>query len=156
MSRRGEDPPTHSSSKGKLPAVPPRTAPGSSKLRTRQFAERYGLAPISAVPVAQASPAVTTPIHVSPTFSTYRTRSPLFQESAKDPTSPEGHLSEEDIPIPTIKEEEIAEGLSAKMSAGMSLQDPFENSNPTRTELENWYKTQFSKEVSGPLVAPRP
>ena len=42
------------------------------------------------------------------------------------------------------------------MSAGMSLQDPFENSTPTRTELENWYKTQFSKEVSGPPVAPRP
>ncbi|KIM57782.1 hypothetical protein SCLCIDRAFT_129600, partial [Scleroderma citrinum Foug A] len=38
----------------------------------------------------------------------------------------------------------------------MSLQDPFENSNPTRTELKNWYKTQFAKEVSGPLVAPRP
>ena len=38
----------------------------------------------------------------------------------------------------------------------MSLQDPFENSNPTQTELENWYKTQFSKEVSGPPVVPKP
>ena len=54
-----------------------------------------------------------------------------FQESAKNPTTPEGYLSEEDIPIPTAKEEEIAEGLAATMSAGMSLQDPFENSNPT-------------------------
>ena len=111
---------------------------------------------MSSVPVTEATPAVTTPVHVSPTFSTYRTRSPSFQESAKDPTTPEGHLSEEDVPIPTTKEEEIAEGLSMRMSAGMSLQDPFENSNPTRTELKNWYKTQFSKEVSGPLVAPRP
>ena len=156
MSRRGEDPSTPSSSKGKFPAVPPRTAQGSSKPKTRQFTERYGLAPISAAPAAQASPAVATPVHISPTFSTYRTRSPSFQESAKDPTSPEGHLSEEDVPIPTIKEEEIAEGLSARMSAGMSLQDPFENSTPTQTELKNWYKTQFSKEVSGPPVAPRP
>ena len=70
--------------------------------------------------------------------------------------SPEGPLSEEDVPIPTTQEEEIAEGLSARMSAGISLQDPFENSNPTQTKLENWYKTQFSKEVSGPPVAPRP
>ena len=74
----------------------------------------------------------------------------------KNPTTPEGYLSEEDIPIPTTQEEEIAEGLSVRMLAGMSLQDPFENSNPTRTELENWYKMQFSKEVSGPPVAPRP
>ena len=86
---------------------------------------------MSSVPVTEASPAVTTPVHVSPTFSVYRERSPSFQESAKNPTSPEGPLSEEDIPIPTTKEEEIAEGLSARMSAGMSLQDPFENSNPT-------------------------
>ena len=42
----------------------------------------------------------------------------------------EGLLSEEDVPIPTVQEEEIAEGLSAVMSAGMSLQDPFD-SNPT-------------------------
>ena len=111
---------------------------------------------MSAKPVAEVTPAVTTPVHVSPTFSTYRTRSPSFQESAKDPTTPEGHLSEEDVPIPTTQEEEIAEGLSTRMLAGMSLQDPFENSNPTRTELENWYKTQFSKEVTGPPVAPRP
>ena len=111
---------------------------------------------MSSASVPEAPPAVTTPVHVSPTFSTYRTQSPSFQESAKDPTSPEGHLSEEDVPIPTTKEEEIAEGLSTRMSAGMSLQDPFENSNPTRTELENWYKTQFSKEVAGPPVAPRP
>ena len=86
---------------------------------------------MSAKQVAEATPAVTTPVHVSPTFSTYRTRSPSFQESAKDPTTPEGHLSEEDVPIPTTKEEEIAEGLLMRMSAGMSLQDPFENSNPT-------------------------
>ena len=156
MSRRGEDPPTPSSSKGKLPAVPARTAPGSSKPKQRLFAERYGLAPVSVVPVAQVSPAVTTPVHVSPTFSTYRTRTPSFHESAGDPTTPEGHLCEEDVPIPTVKEEEIAEGLSARMSAGMSLQDPFENSTPTRTELENWYRTLFSKEVAGPPVAPRP
>ena len=74
---------------------------------------------MSSVPVTEAPPAVTTPVHVSPTFSTYRTRSPSFQESARDPTSPEGHLSEEDIPILTVKEEEIAEGLSARMSAGI-------------------------------------
>ncbi|KIM59004.1 hypothetical protein SCLCIDRAFT_27590 [Scleroderma citrinum Foug A] len=150
-SRRGEDPPTPSSSKGKLPAVPPRTAPGSSsKGRQWQFAGRHGLTPVSAKPVTEAVPAVTTPVHVSPTFSTYRTWSPSFQESAHNPTTPEGNVSEEDVPIPTTQEEEIAEGLSARMLAGMSLQDPFENSNPTRIELENWYKTQFSKEVSGP------
>ena len=68
---------------------------------------------------------------------------------------PEGLLSEKDYPIPTVQEEEIAEGLSAVMSAGMSLQDPFE-SNPTRSELEEWYRRQFSKEVIAPLVAPRP
>ena len=50
----------------------------------------------------------------------------------------------------------MAEGLSVAMSAGMSLQDPFGSSNPTRTELEDWYKQQFSKEVAGPPVAPRP
>ena len=50
----------------------------------------------------------------------------------------------------------MAEGLSAAMSAGLSLQDPFGASNPTRTELEDWYKQQFSKEVTGPPVAPRP
>ena len=68
---------------------------------------------------------------------------------------PEGLLSEEDVPIPTIQEEEIAEGLSTVMSAGMSLQDPFE-SNPTRLELEEWYRRQFSKDVVAPPVAPRP
>ena len=50
----------------------------------------------------------------------------------------------------------MAEGLSVAMLAGMSLQDPFGASNPTRSELEDWYKRQFSKEVAGPLVAPRP
>ena len=50
----------------------------------------------------------------------------------------------------------MAEGLSAALSAGMSLQDPFGASNPTRSELEDWYKRQFSKEVAGPPVAPRP
>ena len=53
---------------------------------------------------------------------------------------PEGLLSEEDDPIPTVKEEEMAEGFSAVMSAGMSFQDPFGASNPTRSELEDWYK----------------
>ena len=53
---------------------------------------------------------------------------------------PEGVLSEEDYLIPTIKEEEMAEGLSAAMSAGLSLQDPFGASNPTQSELEEWYK----------------
>ena len=69
---------------------------------------------------------------------------------------PEGILSEEDNLIPMVQEEEMAEGLSAAMSAGMSLQDPFGSSNPTRGELEDWYKWQFSKEVAGPPVAPRP
>ena len=69
---------------------------------------------------------------------------------------PEGVLSEEDYPIPTVQEEEMAEGLSAALSAGMSFQDPFGSSNPTRAELEDWYKRQFQKEVAGPLVAPRP
>ena len=50
---------------------------------------------------------------------------------------PEGLLSEEDYPIPTVQEEEMAEGLSAALSAGMSFQDPFGSSNPTRTELED-------------------
>ena len=121
-----------------------------------QFGQRYGLTPVSSASVPEATPAVTTPVHVSPTFSTYRSQDPSSLESARSPVQPEGLLSEEDVPIPTTQEEEIAEGLSARMSAGMSLQDPFENSTPTRTELENWYKMQFSKEVSGPLVAPRP
>ena len=97
-----------------------------------------------------------TPIHVSPTFTTYCSQSPLFQESAKSPTLPEGLLSEEDYPIPTVREEEMAEGLSVAMSAGLSLQDPFGASNPTCMELEDWYKREFSKEISGPPVAPRP
>ena len=50
----------------------------------------------------------------------------------------------------------MAEGLTAAMSAGMSLQDPFGTSNPTRSELEEWYTGQFTKEVLGPPVAPRP
>ena len=50
----------------------------------------------------------------------------------------------------------MAEGLLAAMSAGMSLQDPFGASNPTRAELESWYKREFSKEISRPPVAPRP
>ena len=50
----------------------------------------------------------------------------------------------------------MAEGLSAAMSAGLSLQDPFGASNPTRSELEEWYKQQFLKEVVAPPVAPRP
>ena len=86
---------------------------------------------MSSVLVTEAPPAVTTPVHISPTFSVYRECTPSFQESAKNPTSPEGPLSEEDVLIPTTKEQEIAEGLSMRMSAGMSLQDPFENSNPT-------------------------
>ena len=69
---------------------------------------------------------------------------------------PEGLLSEEDYPIPTIREEEMAEGLAAAMSAGMSLQDPFGSSNPTCGELEDWYRRQFQKEVAGPPVAPQP
>ena len=77
---------------------------------------------MSSVPVTEATPAVTTPVHVSPTFTTYRL------------------LSEEDIPIPTIREEEMAEGLAASMHAGMSLEDPFGSSNPTRSELEDWYR----------------
>ena len=69
---------------------------------------------------------------------------------------PEGLLSEEDYLILTICEEEMAEGLATVMSAGMSLQDPFGSSNPTRSELEEWYKRQFLKEVVAPPVAPRP
>ena len=57
----------------------------------------------------------------------------------RSPVQAEGLLSEEDVPIPTVEEEEIAEGLSIVMSAGMSLQDPFET-NPTRSELEEWYR----------------
>ena len=68
---------------------------------------------------------------------------------------PEGLLSEEDVLIPTILEEEMAEGLAASMHAGMSLEDPFGSSNPTQSELEDWYKRQFRKEVTGPPVAPR-
>ena len=98
---------------------------------------------------------MTTPVHVSPTFSTYRTQVPSSPESARSPEPIEGLLSEEDVLIPTIQEEEIAEGLSAVMSAGMSLQDPFKT-NPTRSELEEWYRRQFSKEVIAPPVAPRP
>ena len=74
----------------------------------------------------------------------------------KSPEPTEGLLSEEDYPIPTVQEEEMAEGLLTEFSAGMSLQDPFGSSNPTRAELEDWYKCQFRKEVVGPPVAPRP
>ena len=105
---------------------------------------------------AEVPPAVTTPGHISPTFTTYRSHSPSFQESAKSPTIPEGVLSEEDYPIPTVREEEMAEGLSAAMSAGMSFQDPFGASNPTHSVLEDWHKRQFSKEVSGPPAALKP
>ena len=112
--------------------------------------------PVSVKPVAEISPAVTTPVHISPTFTAYRSRSPATSDSAKSPMLPEGILSEEDYPIPTVKEEEMAEGLAAAMSAGMSLQDPFGASNPTRSELEDWYKKQFLKEVVSPPVAPKP
>ena len=74
----------------------------------------------------------------------------------KSPEPIEGLISEEDYPIPTIQEEEMAEGLTAVLSSGMSLQDPFSSSIPTRAELEDWYRRQFQKEVTGPLVAPRP
>ena len=97
-----------------------------------------------------------TPVHVSPIFTTYRSQNPSSPESAKSPVLTEGVLSEEDYPIPTVKEEEMAEGLVAAMSAGMSLQDPFGASNPTRSELEEWYKWQFLKEVVAPPAAPRP
>ena len=50
----------------------------------------------------------------------------------------------------------MAEGLAASMHTGMSLEDPFGSSNPTRLELEDWYRQQFQKEVAGPPVAPRP
>ena len=50
----------------------------------------------------------------------------------------------------------MAEGLTAAMSAGLSLQDPFGTSNPTRSELEEWYRQQFAKDVVSPPVAPRP
>ena len=69
---------------------------------------------------------------------------------------PEGLLSEEDYPIPTVCEEEMAEGLATAMSARMSLQDPFGSSNPTRLELEECYRRQFSKEVVAPPAAPKP
>ena len=49
----------------------------------------------------------------------------------------------------------MAEGLAASMHAGMSLEDPFGSSNPTQSELEDWYRRQFQKEVAGPPVAPR-
>ena len=111
---------------------------------------------MSSVPVTEAPPAVTTPVHVSPTFTTYRSQDPSSPESARSPVQPEGLLSEEDVPIPTVHEEEMAEGLAASMHAGMSLEDPFGSSNPTRAELEDWYKRQFQKEIAGPLVAPRP
>ena len=83
---------------------------------------------------------MTTPVHVSPIFSTYQSQDPSSLESARSPVQLEGLLSEEDYPIPTIREEEMAEGLAAAMSAGMSLQDPFGSSNPTRAELEDWYR----------------
>ena len=111
---------------------------------------------MSSVLVTEAPPAVTTPIHVSPTFTTYRSQDSLSPESVRSPVQPEGLLSEEDVPILTIREEEMAEGLAASMHAGMSLEDPFGSSNPTRAELEDWYRRQFSKEVTGPPVAPRP
>ena len=98
---------------------------------------------------------MTTPVHVSPTFTTYRSQDPSSPESARSPVQAEGLLSEEDVPIPTVQEEEIAEGLSIVMLAGMSLQDPFET-NLTRSELEEWYRRQFAKEVVAPPVAPRP
>ena len=107
-------------------------------------------------PVTEATLAVTTPVHVSPTFSTYQSQNPSSPESARSPVEPEGLLSEEDYLIPTVHEEEMAEGLAAAMSTGMSLQDPFGSSNPTRVELEDWYRRQFQKEVAGPPVAPRP
>ena len=110
---------------------------------------------MSSASVTEAPPAVTTPVHVSPTFTTYRSQDPSSPESTRSPAQIEGLLSEEDYPIPTVREEEIAEGLSAVMLAGMSLQDPFET-NPTRSELEEWYKRQFLKEVVAPPVAPRP
>ena len=50
----------------------------------------------------------------------------------------------------------MAEGLLAAMSAGLSLQDPFGSSNPTRSELEEWYRGQFAKDVLSPPVAPKP
>ena len=50
----------------------------------------------------------------------------------------------------------MAEGLLAALLAGMSFQDPFGASNPTCSELEDWYKRHFSKEVVGPPVAPKP
>ena len=109
-----------------------------------------------APPVTEATPAVTTPIHISPTFTTYHSQDPSSPESARSPAQPEGVLSEEDYPVPIVQEEEMAEGLSAAMSAGMSLQDPFGASNLTRSELEEWYKQQFLKEVIAPPVAPRP
>ena len=121
-----------------------------------QFGKRHGLTPVSSILVTEAPPAVTTPVHVSPTFTTYRSQDPSSPESARSPTQHEGLLSEEDYPIPTIQEEEMAEGLSAVLSAGMSFQDPFGASNPTRSELEEWYRRQFAKEVIAPLAAPRP
>ena len=99
---------------------------------------------------------MTTPVHVSPTFTTYRSQDPSSPESVRSPVHLEGLLSEEDYPIPTVREEEMAEGLVAAMSAGMSLQDLFGSSNPTWSELEEWYRQQFSKEVVAPPVAPRP
>ena len=97
-----------------------------------------------------------TPVHILPTFTTYRSQDLSSPDSARSPVQIEGVLSEEDYLIPTVPEEEMAEGLAAAMSAGMSLQDPFGSSNPTRLELEEWYRQQFSKEVVAPPVAPRP
>ena len=121
-----------------------------------QFGKQHGLTLVSSVPVTEAPPAVTTPVHVSPTFTTYRSQDPSSPESARSPVQIEGLLSEEDYPIPTVREEEMAEGLAASMHTGMSLEDPFGSSNPTRSELEEWYRRQFSKEVVAPPVAPRP
>ena len=111
---------------------------------------------MSSVPVTEATPAVTTPVHVSPTFTTYQSQDPSSPESVRSPVQPEGLLSEEDVLIPTIREEEMAEGLAASMHAGMSLEDPFGSSNPTHAELEDWYRRQFQKEIAGPPVAPKP
>ena len=121
-----------------------------------QFGKRHGLTPVLSVPVTEVPPAVTTPVHVPPTFMTYRLQDPLSLESARSPMQIEGLLSEEDYPIPTVREEEMAEGLAAAMSTGMSLQDPFGSLNPTRSELEEWYRRQFSKEVIAPPAAPKP
>ena len=86
---------------------------------------------MSSIPVTEVPPAVTTPVHVSPTFTTYRSQDRSSPESTRSPVQAEGLLSEEDYPIPTVREEEMAEGLAASMHTGMSLEDPFGSSNPT-------------------------